>query len=820
MESLPRVAYGPSPPPHSTKKQSRTTARPAPLSSSATRSAPASATDKSGAAVTAAAAATTSSHRSRHEARRLVEAYWQSVWQSKHEPPLYHTYSDRYGGTRGVPYASRRADGAGRAAADAAAEAANVPACLAKADEAFSEGRLTEARAQLEHVLTLLQNGAESHGVLTVAALTQLRGPSAADQQRSLWLAEALRRLGTMELIWGRYAEARELLNGSIAADPLYLDAYLLRASCCEALRCFADAYEDYAKYMKMTEASMEVLAHSGKCAAEAGLTEVAREQLSRLLYLSEELLRSASAGDGGGGGARGASAPAFASTLPPLASASWGAGTLTMTMNGAPLTSVELLRRACNFYVAHAHFYLGYVADVRAQGSGVRVSNSAGDSSAINGSSGVRDAKGIPAAKNGPAAVAGVVAAGLAGALPPVTRAEASQLRQEAAAHYRAVLRNIDYVQTYEASVATAMQAEDYALARHLLRYLQRMDPHRADYFLDTATACRAEGDVAGELRALSAALDRDQTPSQRRATLLARGGVYADVLHDWSRAIRDFTLLLSIQLSESAEPQHRAIGELDWSTPLALVRRALAYRQRQADGSRSELLRREDEEAALVDYAAFLRALVALCRNAGVSRQEYIMSADKVPLLCQTHEVIAALLVLANGAFRAHQHASTVEYFSRAIALGWNPASPNTVLPPSERLADQLYLSLAHHVMTLYPLGEEMFRVPYEAREATTVAVSSAASAPGEARRSTKTNGPGASRNSGGEGERNGFAHPPLLYVVVDQHYQRLRALEPTFFAAIEDAFLDLWEPYHTEVERLREEALSSRAGRRGKR
>lgn len=778
MESLSRVAYGPSPPPQGTKGKAR-----------AARGTPHG--DRSAASLSASAARSATSAaplpRTR-DARRLVEDYWQSVWTSRHEPPLYHTYSDRYGGTRGVPYASRRADAAGRAAADAADAAANVPACLALADEAFSDGRLSDARAHLEHVLTLLQNSAEAHGVLTVTALTQLRGTGEGDQQRSYWLAEALRRLGTMELIRGRYAEARELLNGSIAANPLSLDTYLLRASCCEALRCFADAYEDYAKYMKMTEPSMEVLAHSGKCAAEAGLTDVAREQLGRLLNLSEEVLQSTLAGGGSGpphssGAPPEAATGQFASTIPPLSNASFAAGALSMTASGAPLSRLDLLRRACNFYVAHAHFYLGYVADMRC--------TAAAAAAAVSG-----------------------------GGAVCVSRAQMSQLRQEAATHYKAVLLNADYVQTYEASVVMAMQADDFPLARHLLRYLQRMNPHHAEYFLDTATACRAEGDVQGELCALSAALDRQQTAVERRATLLARGAVYADALHDWSRAIRDFTLLLSIPsaLTDSAGGGER--GEVDWSTPLAFVRRALAYRQRQADGSRSNLLRREDEEAALVDYAAFLDALKVVCRNAGISRKEYEMSQDRVPLLCQPSEVISALLVLANGAFRAHQYASTVEYFSRAIALGWNPETPSTAVPPSERLADQLYLSLAHHVMSLYPLGDEMFRVPYEAREATTVSVANVTTAPGEVRRSTKTGGPGPSRSSGAEGERSGFAYPPLLYVVVDQRYQRLRALEPTFFAAIEDAFLDLWEPYHNEVERIREEALSSRAGRRGKR
>ncbi|KPA84535.1 hypothetical protein ABB37_01075 [Leptomonas pyrrhocoris] len=774
MESLPRVAYGPSPPPQSAKGKLRMTRssahgeqRAAQLSSSAARSAP-----------TSAGGAAASTRRVRGEARRLVEDYWQSVWNSRHDAPLYHTFSDRYGGTRGVPYASRRADAASRAAA---ADAASVPACLARADEAFGEGRMSDARAQLERILTLLQNSAESQGVLTVAALTQRRGTTEADQQRSFWLAEALRRLGTLEMICGRYAEARELLNGSIAADPLNLDTYLLRASCCEALRSFADAYEDYTKYMKMKEPSMEVLAHSGKCAAEAGLSEVAREQLGRLLRLSEEVLLSTAASGGPSGAGSDRSGEALplplTSSVPPLASASWAAGTLTMTMNGTPLSSIELLRRACDFYVAHAHFYLGYVADMCCTNTAAAAS---------------------------------------------ITRAEAKQLRQEAASHYKAVLRNTDYVQTYEASVATAMQADDFSLARHLLRYLQRMNPHRADYFLDTAKACHADGDVTGELCALSAALDREQTATERRATLLARGAVYADKRHDWSHAIRDFTLLLSIPAPavEVGAAEGPATGDVDWSTPLALVRRAFAYRQRQADGGRSDLLQREDEEAALVDYAAFLHALVAACEAAGISRQEYALSVDRVPPLCQPSELISALLVLANGAFRGHQFASTVEYFSRAIALGWNPESPQSVLPSTERLADQLYLSLAHHVMSLYPLEEEMFRAPYEAREATTVSVSITNSAGGEVRRSTKTGGTGASRSSSGEGERNGFVYPPLLYVVVDQRYQRLRALEPTFFAAIEDAFLDLWEPYHSEVERLREEALSSRAGRRGKR
>ncbi|KAG5470435.1 hypothetical protein LSCM1_01679 [Leishmania martiniquensis] len=758
MESLPRLAYGPSPPPANGKEQSRGRS-----AGERQRADPPLV-----ACAGAAHAAVTATHRKR-EARLLVEEYWQSVWYSHHDPPLYHAYSDRYGGAKGIPYASRKAaQGSGasgiRAIADSGAASCNtaVSDCLAAADAAFSEGKLTEANSQLQRALTVLQNDAASRGLLTVAAITQFRSDCAEDAQRSFLLAEVLRRMGTLELIGGRYAEARGLFDASISAGPLHLDTYLLRASCCEALHCFAEACEDYSKYMKMAAPSMEVLAHSGKCAAEAGLPEMAREQLRHLLALSEEVLSSTAAAQHHAVGATSVQNPyPVPGCLPPLIGAAWAAGFPS---------SVERLRSACAFYVTHAYFYLGYVAEMEA------------------------------------ASVASVAAA------------EARALRRQASSYYREAVRDVDYVQSYEDSVSRSMAAGDYALARYLLRYLQRMKPDHAGYFLDTARACRAEGDLQGELRALSAALDRQQTITERRSTLFARGAVYADQLHDWSRAIRDFTLLLAIP--PVRRPTAEADGEAaaaDWFTPLALVRRAAAYRYRQEEGVRSSLLQREDEEAALADYAAFLDALAEMPTATG-------RDATDMPELCQPHHVIAALLILANGAYHRRQYSGAVRYFSRAIALGWYPEAPTpALLPATERLADQLYTSMAYHVMAVYPPGDDMFRVPYEAREATTVPLASSLTVSGEARRAARSgerSNYGGNRAPGGEVERSGFACPPLMYLMVDQRYQQLRALEPTFFTAIEDEFLDAWEPYRAEVERLKEEALSTRACKRGKR
>ncbi|CAJ1033553.1 hypothetical protein Q4I32_006500 [Leishmania shawi] len=766
MESLPRLAYGPSPPPTDVKGQSRGR-----RTGKKQRVAPPS-------AARADASHTATTPRRKREARLLVEEYWQSVWHSHHDSPLYHTYSDRYGGAKGIPYASRKAVKGGSAAGGrgtigfgAAGYSTSVPDCLAAADTAFSDGQLAEAKAQLQLAFTVLQNDAEPRGLLTVESLTQFRGDCAEDAQRSFWLAEVLRRMGTLELIHGRYAEARELFSGSIVASPLHLDSYLLRASCCEALRCFAEAYEDYTKYMKMMEPSMEVLAHSGKCAAEAGLWEMAREQLRRLLELSQELLaRIAAVQEQAPDGASIQSTHQMSSSLPLLTSATWAVGSLTQNMGAGAPSSLELLLSACAFYVTHAYFYLGYVAEAEATSA--------------------------------------------ASAKP----AEAAALRRQASYHYSVAVRNVEYVRSYEDSVSRSMAAGDYALARHLLRYLQRMKPDCAGYFLDAARACRAEGDVQGELRALSAALDRQQTNTERRSTLFVRGAVHADQLHDWSRAIRDFTLLLAIPSVQ--QPAAETGGEavvVDWFTALALVRRAAAYRHRQEEGGRARLLQREDEEAALADYAAFLDALAKTTTATGCD-------TAGVPELCQPQHVTAALLVLANGAYHRHQYTSAVRYFCRAIALGWHPESSTPVLlPATERLADQLYTSMAHHVMTVYPPGDDMFRLPYEAREATTLSFSSSLTGSTETRRGTKLNergSAGGSRVPGAEGERSGFTYPPLMYLMVDQRYQQLRALEPTVFAAIEDEFLDVWEPYRMEVERLKDEVLSTRACRRGKR
>ncbi|KAG5496099.1 hypothetical protein JKF63_02398 [Porcisia hertigi] len=761
MESLSRVAYGPSPPPADTKGSSRGrsagkgqhVAHPPMVRS-------------------VAAYKKNTSHRTK-EARRLVEEYWQSVWHSHHDPPLYHTYSDRYGGAKGIPYATRKAPQSGIAAGtDVGSLSASVPDCVRAADAAFNDGQLAVAQVHLQHALTVLQNDAEPRGLLTVEALTHFHGNSVEDEQRSFWVAEVLRRMGILKLIHGDYAEARELFNGSIIASPLYLDSYLLRASCCEALRCFAEAHEDYSKYMKMAEPSMEVLAHSGKCAAEAGLSEVARAQLGRLLQLSEEVLARTAAAHGQETDSTSVSGDCrMPSSLPPLTNAGWVVCSFTHTTDAEAPSSLEQLRSACAFYVTHAYFYLGYVAEAEA--------------------------------------------ASLASVMP----AEAATLHQQALSYYRVAVSNTCYVQSYEDSVRRSMNAGNYALARHLLLYLQKMNPDYAGHFLETARACRAEGDVQGELRALSAALDRQQTLTERRSTLFARGTVYADQLCDWSRAIRDFTMLLVIpSVQQPAGEANGGASVVDWCTPLALVRRAAAYRHRQVEGNRTSLLQREDDEASLADYAAFLDALAEI-ETSGCD------TAD-APELCQPHNVIAALLFLANGAYHRHQYSSAVRYFCRAIALGWQPESSTPApLPATERLADQLYTSMAHHVMTVYPPGDDMFRVPYETREATTIAVTtSVAAAAAETRRAPKvsersTSG-GGNRASGADGERSGFACPPLMYMVVDQRYQQLRALEPTFFAAIEDEFLDAWEPYRAEVERFKDEALSFRAGRRAKR
>lgn len=705
-----------------------------------------------------AASRASSQKRSTHRtaaSRQLLEEYWRSVWAAPHQPPLYHTFSDRYGGTKGVPYASRGggAAGRGKSAVAAGGEAAmlnDVRAALESADEAFYSGQIDLSRERLEGALTLLQNAGEEKGALTVADLTQMRSLDAPEGgEHSSLLAEVLRCLGMLQLICGRANEALELFNLSISADPLHIDTYLLRASCCEALREYAMAVQDYEKYMKLTVPSMEVLAHCGKCAAEAGLHDTARALLEQLLSMAEmQLDTSAGAGSREG-----------------LANLIYPCSTPIKALALAEEGTTHPLQVACAFYAAHAHFYLGYVDE--------KVSTSEG-----------------------------------------LTKAEASLLRKQAAQHYHLTSTNSDYVQQYEASVEQAIAATDTVVAMQLLKCLRKIDPDCAVYYVQMAHVCHQSGDVDGELRALSAALDRRQMIEARCSTLLARGMVYAEKKKDFSCAISDYALLLSEvrRIGVAEEPS------VAWCTPVAYLRRAEVYCQRQRREDRSTLQRKEDEEAALRDYSSFLDALAAMPGSSSDLRG----SND----FCEPRHVRNALLVLASGSYRRQQYKAATLYIARAIASGWRPQTSATATAAvaamgtsssvslSEDVPEQpiveLYISLAHHVMEVYPIGEDMFKVPYEQRDAQNV------SSPAESRRGNRAG----DRGRGVENERHGFLSFPLMYCMVDDYFLKLRALEPTMFSSVEGAFLELWEPYRLEVERVKDDVTSVRAARRPKR
>lgn len=650
--------------------------------------------------------------------RRLVEDYWRSVIASKGEPPLYHTFSDRYGGTRGIPFASRT-DCSAVIKVPQRPSTKNINACITAGKTALKQGDLEASEQYFHEGLTLLQN---LRGGLTVTQLVEQND----DQTSSLQLAEVLRGLAEVDVFYRRYAKAIELLNLSCIANPLKSETYILRASCYERLGEPQIAYDEFEKYLKLNTPSLDVLAHCGKCAAEAGLTDEAEDRLRQLLEVAEQLEK-------------------------------------TEEMAHAQQEQSDIVRylylfNKVSLYIAHANFYLGYIREKKAH------------------------------------------------TLPdePAVRA----LLAEAQPYFLKAVSNEDYVANYERNVDLAMEYMEYGVARELLKNLQMMKPYCANYFTRMADVCHMTKDLKGEIWALSEALDRHQTLSDQRKSRLARGCIFYEV-QDFDNAIMDFSIAISLP-SDDANDQF---------TPTAYLKRAETYQQRQLLAKHPSQAR-EDQEAALSDYSHFLDAVdrlgcVPMTDETG---RKVDSSSETRNFVCEPASVTSAMLVLANGAFQRGNSVEATKFFSSAIARGWEPIRPSAKKKPSpalstssdaasknfleESLYDQMYISLAHTVIAEHPINDDMFKIPYESREWVV--------------QQDLKKGKASERK---DQEKPTFAFPSLAYATVDCRYNALRALEPTMYSALEEMFLELWEPYHNEVERTREDVMSAR-GKRGKR
>lgn len=668
--------------------------------------------------------------------RKLVEDYWRSVIVSKGEPPLYHTFSDRYGGTRGIPFASRT-DCSAVIKVPQKPSAKNISTCIAAGKEELRRGELDMAQEHFHEALTLLQN---LHGGLTVTELVKQNDSSHNSSQQ---LSEVLRGLAEVDMLFRRYESAIHLLDLCSTANPLKSETYILRASCYERLGQAKVAYEEFEKYLKLNTPSLDVLAHCGKCAAEAGITDAAEYRLRQLLEVAEEL-----------------QAREEEETEEKKAGGS------------SKVASYLFLFKKVSLYIAHANFYLGYIRE--------------------------KQAHTLPSA----AAVRALLA--------------------EARPYFNKAVANADYVAYYERNVTLAMEHKEYAVAKELLENLQLMKPDFADYFTRLAEVCRMMKDVEGEIWALSEALDRHQTLSQQRKTRLARGCIFYEI-KDFDNAIMDFSIAISLPCDDPN----------DHFTPTAYLKRAETYQQRQLI-ARHPVEAREDQEAALSDYSHFLDAVDELgCvpmtdggatttpTTTGSSPYRGSAGQERRDFVCEPCSVTSAMLVLANGAFQRANYAEATKFFSSAIARGWEPIRPSVKKKQQcatdavssssdaasknfleERLYDQMYISLAHTVIAEHPINDDMFKIPYESREWVV---------PQDMRK-----GKASERK---EQEKPTFAFPSLAYATVDCRYNALRALEPTMYSALEEMFLELWEPYHNEVERTRDDVMSAR-GKRGKR
>ncbi|KEG08138.1 hypothetical protein DQ04_07921010 [Trypanosoma grayi] len=368
----------------------------------------------------------------------------------------------------------------------------------------------------------------------------------------------------------------------------------------------------------------------------------------------------------------------------------------------------------------------------------------------------------------------------------------KAEELMHEARTLYERAASNSAYVCAHEDAAESAMAVQDASLALENLRHLQHLRKSCAQYYSRAADVYAMINDTSSEVEELSKALDQRQSVLERRQTLLRRAAVYAIKLQNLDNAIVDLSLLLSLP------------GD-DHCTAMAYLQRARAFQQRSYERSQSS---REDVAAALRDYDDFVEA--------ALRRPEELPA----PPECITE----AMLILANGAFEEKNYGRAAHFFARAVARGWQPKEP---LPQARRqpkkaskaspcslymqqtemnLLAKMYVAIAHTVIDHFPIVDEMFKVPYEQREKPFLPVVPESKKSKAAERK--------------EAEKPLVAVPVVGYQVVEEQYQRLRALEPTVFSSLQYELLELWEPYRTEVERMREDLMLTRSGKKVKR
>ncbi|EAN78823.1 hypothetical protein, conserved [Trypanosoma brucei brucei TREU927] len=644
--------------------------------------------------------------------RRLVEEYHRSVVESGREPPAYHTFSDRYGGTCGVPFATRREATIKGASSSAWNFAVSVQWCIDRADALENEGKLTEANNYLQIALEQLQRGG-NHPVGDTQSGAIV--PEGMAEQNHSCVAGILSRLGKVAMRQSDYQKALNFFLLSSRLDPLTSATYALRASCQEHLGNYNDAYNEYKKYLFINEPSMAMLAHTGQCALKAGHYEGAEHHLRELLRFAKE----------------------SNSTIL------------------SPSSKSPKFFDSPSFYESHAYYCLGLVRDRQAEESLSQAS-----------------------AESSPEKV-------------HVCCSVADERMRQAREFYKLAASNVEYVNAFEEAAEGAIAAGDVPLALENLRNLQHLRSNCARYHFRAADVCAMMNDTQSELEELSKALDRRQTALERQQTLLRRASVYASKLENFNNAIVDLSLLLSMH------------GE-HYCRAMAYLQRANAFYQR---SERYPSNSHEDRAAALRDYEKFV---------------EVSLSSPQGPSI-PPESITEAMLILADGAFEERKFDVAANFFSRAVVRGWKPREP---LPKSSKrrkrttssavvsfaaatetdLLTKMTISIAHVVISKHPVNEEMFKVSYEAREKPVAPV---AAEPKKAKTTDKK-----------EAEKPLVAVPAVGYQMVESHFQGLRALEPTVFSSLQYEFMELWEPYRTDVERLREDLMLTRSGKKVKR
>nr|CCC52359.1 conserved hypothetical protein [Trypanosoma vivax Y486] len=641
--------------------------------------------------------------------RRLVDDYHKSVMASGYEPPAYHTFSDRYGGTCGIPFAVR----CEHAPASMSSPVSSVQWCIERADAFEAEGQFVNAKRFLEMALEQLQR---NDTAVIDASSSETNDAGKKVEDNHLRVAVILSRLGKLAMRQGDHKKALEFFMLSSRIDPLTSATYALRASCQEYLDNYALAYEEYKKYLSLNEPTMTVLAHTAQCALKAGLYEAAEQHLVELLSLTSNSSTAAV---------------------------------------GSPV-GINNFFQSPQFYESHAYYCLGLVRDGQSARAKARA------------------------------------AASCDGETASLTSMMDDQLSQQARSFYELAASNTEYVLAYEDAAETAIAMGEPQLAIENLHHLQHLRSDCSRYYSRTADVCAMMNNTMSEVEELSKALDQQQTVSERRQTLLRRAAVYATKLNNLDNAIVDLSLLLSMQ-------------EADHCTAVAYLQRANAFQRRSRERPSTF---HEDRAAALRDYESFVE--VALVLQHGLP----------IP----SESITEAMLILADGAFEEKKYAHAARFFARAVARGWQPQEllprgckrfKNTGVPRSlpyfsanavPDLLTKMYLSTAHVLIARHPVREEMFKVPYEQREKSTTLSATEL-------KKTKI-------SERKESEKPLVPVPAVGYQMVDEHYQSLRALEPTVFSALQYEFLELWEPYRRDVERLREDLMLTRSGKKVKR